>query len=420
MNKRSLIAILIAAFASIANADLRFGLGSAVAHRSANLINEASEGQSGLNSTLSGCANQRTGKIGSASFTVAPLDVTTDVTAIIPLGNLNPPGHTFPTDHMYFYYTGVAITTADPISSPNPHACDGGCPVHAIADGYLSEIVTDIENGVVQYKVTFTYTDTFASYFDHVITLDPSIAAQAGSLPPTGTTCEWIPVKAGQVIGSVGGVGGENALDLGVTNLQIAQPFITPSHYSYGIYSDAPLKYYVEPLRSTLYAMVERTTPDYLGSSEKDGIFCFDVPNTIQGNWAAQGSDSLWTNSDTWDQELSIAYDPVYANQIRITFGGMNGTKSFGLIGSWMVQPGAAAPASITVGSGAYGYQIYGWDPNYGTIDLNSGPGGAPGPHGLLMLQLLNNDALKAEYFSGTDPSVTRLPFDSNAVIYVR
>ena len=37
-----------------------------------------------------------------SAFTVAPFDAT-DITALVPLGNLNPPGHVFPTDHMYFY-----------------------------------------------------------------------------------------------------------------------------------------------------------------------------------------------------------------------------------------------------------------------------------------------------------------------------
>jgi hypothetical protein len=92
----------------------------------------------------------------------------------------------------------------------------------------------------------------------------------------------------------------------------------------------------------------------------------------------------------------------------------MNGTKSFGVVGDWPVQAGATPPASVTEATGAYGYQIYHWDPSYGTIDY------IDPPLGLLMVQLLDNHTLKAEYFSGTGAGVTTLPFDSNAVIYTR
>ncbi|HVO32625.1 MAG TPA: hypothetical protein VMU17_01840, partial [Elusimicrobiota bacterium] len=168
---------------------------------------------------------------------------------------------------------------------------------------------------------------------------------------------------------------------------------------------------FAEPLRATLYAMVTRTTPDYLGENEKDGIDCFDVPDTVSGNWAAQGSDSNWQNSDSWPQQLAFVYDPVYASQIRIVFGGMHGSQNFGPLGSWAVQPGALPPASVTPATGAYGYQIYYWDPSYGTESS---------VQGLLMAQLLDGETLKVEYFPGTAPGVTSLPFDSNAVTYTR
>ncbi|MDE3253490.1 MAG: hypothetical protein KGO92_11830, partial [Bacteroidota bacterium] len=48
-------------------------------------------------------------------FTALPID-TADITALVPLGNLNPPAHTFPTDHMYLYcFTSKSVL---PIHSP--------------------------------------------------------------------------------------------------------------------------------------------------------------------------------------------------------------------------------------------------------------------------------------------------------------
>jgi len=36
-------------------------------------------------------------------FTQSPIDVAA-IEFVVPLGNLNPPGHTLPTDHVYFYH----------------------------------------------------------------------------------------------------------------------------------------------------------------------------------------------------------------------------------------------------------------------------------------------------------------------------
>ncbi len=49
-------------------------------------------------------------EIGIGSLTVTPLDMAL-VSSLVPLGSLNPPGHTFPTDHMYLYYKTIGLAT---------------------------------------------------------------------------------------------------------------------------------------------------------------------------------------------------------------------------------------------------------------------------------------------------------------------
>jgi len=364
------------------------GLGSAAARAAKKTVDKAA-------SQSSGCVPRRTGTTGSVTLTAAPINPASVVFAT-PVGNVNPPGHTFPTDHMYFYYV-------NPGASGTPGVFD----VYAPADGYISNVFSGVEQGAVQYKLTITHTDTFQTYLDHVMTLDASVAAAATQ------SCPWIHVTAGQLIGTAGGVHGENAVDLGVINLQVSQPFINPGHYGISANSDSPLKYYAGSLQTQLYSLVSRTQPDYLGNTEKDGIFCYDSPGTVAGNWAAQGSDSYWLNPDSWDQQLSFSYNAQYANEINVAFGGKNGSKtvkpSSGL-GPWRVQSGATPPQSLTVASGAYGYQLQYWDPNNGNF--------AGGTLGLLMVQLLDASTLKVEYFDG-DQNASE-PFDSNAVIYTR
>ncbi|HVO32428.1 MAG TPA: hypothetical protein VMU17_00850, partial [Elusimicrobiota bacterium] len=195
---------------------MRLGLGDAVARRSAELINKA--GQTQINGPHS------TGLTGPVTFSVAPVDLP-NVRFLQSLGNLNPPGHTFPTDHIYFYYNYVNVgLNINPIATSTANACAGGCPVYALADGFISEIQSGADYGPVanQFRVTFVYTDTFSSYYDHMSGLAPAIVAQAGAITPFGNLSTWIPVKAGQLVGSTGGVTGENALDLGVNDLQVA------------------------------------------------------------------------------------------------------------------------------------------------------------------------------------------------------
>src|SRR6185369_203739 len=53
--------------------------------------------------------------IAAGSLTFSPLD-TANIMGLVPLGGLNPPGHTFPNDHMGLYYKnfGMARTIYAP------------------------------------------------------------------------------------------------------------------------------------------------------------------------------------------------------------------------------------------------------------------------------------------------------------------
>src|SRR5690242_9125489 len=100
MKQRLLImSIIVALGAGPVRAGLRFGLGDAVAKRSAELINKA-----GASTTLVGfnAAQALPACSGNTLYTALPTDLS-GVSGIVPLGNLNPTGHTLPTDHIYLY-----------------------------------------------------------------------------------------------------------------------------------------------------------------------------------------------------------------------------------------------------------------------------------------------------------------------------
>ena len=60
--------------------------------------------------------------------------------------------------------------------------------------------------------------------------------------------------------------------------------FVNPLRYpSTTVHGDAPLPYFDEPLRSRLYARVQRIGGDL------DGRFDFDVAGRLVGNWILEG-----------------------------------------------------------------------------------------------------------------------------------
>ena len=204
---------------------------------------------------------------GTLAFTQSPIDID-QIRFITPLGNLNPPAHAIPTDHIYFYF-------ADPNARETPEA--RRTEFRAPADG----VVTTVFGGVGQEtKVFVRQTSTFQYYIDHLI---PSVALARG-----------MTVTAGQVLGTTGSAYG---IDLGVINDTLTLPFVAPARYiGDTLHADAPLKYYAEPLRSQLYARVQR-----LGT-EKDGRITYDVAGRLSGNWFVGGQTAAAAFAyDTYD-----------------------------------------------------------------------------------------------------------------------
>jgi hypothetical protein len=129
----------------------------------------------------SGRAGKTARPADGVSLTQPPLRLD-EFTEIVPLGNLNPPGHTFPSDHVYLYL----------VAPRKPHA------VFAPAAGEVDWI---FESGRKDDKVVIKVTPTCRYYLGHV-TLDPAV--RPGQR-----------VRAGEQIGTFSGRA--FALDLGVT-----------------------------------------------------------------------------------------------------------------------------------------------------------------------------------------------------------
>ena len=299
--------------------------------------------------TLAGCRNSQTGPgdvrdqiwgvpDGYGRLTAAPVNLD-ELDFIVPLGWLNPPGHTFPADHIYFTFKDHTLRH----------------DIYAPADGYISWVshaaFTSENVDGSDYKISIQHTTTFSSYLDHVHFLDSTLIAALGP-ERVGSFDVHIPVRAGQRLGTTaGGNGGIVSIDLGVMNPAVTQCFVDPTHYNYGtLHADSPLRYYDEPLRSTLYSMVR------CDGNDKDGQICLDVDGTLAGNWFSEGA-----GPDDWNRELAFAVDPLHPGFRRIVMGG-----ELGVAGITATRPTAPEPAMVTPQSGRVVYPLLGFDPNLG------------------------------------------------------
>lgn len=306
-------------------------------------------------------------------FTHSVMDLG-DFAYIQPLGNLNPPGHTFPTDHVGFYFTNPQQTY----------------PVYAPAAGTIVGILNRSQAGppvIYDHKLEISHGGTVRSYVDHVGQLDPALTARLGNLPQ-GYSFVSIPVAAGQRIGSAGGRADTLAMDLGTYDTALTlEGFIHPDRYpTQTAHCTAPLSYYRDDLRAALYSYVRRTGAD------KDGKIDFDVPGKLVGNWFAEGA----THTD-WTRHLSFVYDPNEPTEVRIALGG-----ELGITGAYQIPPTAPRPETVGQPSGKVTYPLWlnGWQ------------------MGLLIVQVTGPEEIRVQAFPGS--TATEANFTAEARTYTR
>ncbi len=286
---------------------------------------------------------------------------------ILPLGNLNPPSHTFPTDHIYFYvgYLRPEIRQV---------------PVFAAADGTVTAIVRH----QLDAKILVRTTSTFSYYIDHVV-LDAAIG-------------QGVRLTTGQRLGTSGS--GGFGIDLGVINdTRTLSGFITPARYPYDtIHADAPVKYFEEPIRSQLYALVRRDGDD------RDGRIDFDLPGRLVGNWFLEDlSVAESSQPSAWSKLLAFTFDNVRPSERRISVGG-----TLALDGTFSVDAGSFAFTDVTPASGLVTYRLI-----RGPSD--SGAGSAAGT---MLVQMSDAAQVRVEIVPG--PAVASPQFSQAAHVYTR
>lgn len=305
-----------------------------------------------------------------AEFTVLPA-VLDSFPILTPLGNLNPPGHVLPTDHVYFYQVRFDVWPR-----PQPTAV---LPIVAPASGVVNFVLHQ-QGG--DYKIQFVVTRDFGYYLDHVNLL-PGIEV--------GDT-----IMAGQQVGTTNPGG---AFDLGAYDNRVTLTgFVNPKRYpETSLHTVSPWKYFVEPLRSQLYAKVRRH-PEI---ADKDGKIDFGIPGKLVGDWYEQSvpNDHTAGSPAGWTKSIAFVYDYYDPRLRRVSIGG-----TVAPAGIWTIPDDAPDPATVSVSSGRIVYPLLYTESRT--------------QWGLMVVQMLDDETVRLQVFPGSQQSTA--DFDAGAFTYKR
>jgi len=349
---------------------------------------------------------------GPVTLSVSPMKPE-DVSSIIPYGWMTNQ-HVTPIDHQYFA----------PASWDSPR---DAYEVRALADGHITQIqhrtsdYSSFTHGrkTDEYRVIIDYTCTFLSYFDLITSLSPEIQSQVGTEQNASVN---IPIKAGQVIGRIGG----QTLDFAVWDTTKTLPgFLVPEHYKgepWKIHTADPLDYATPELKTLMLSLNPRKAQPVSGKID------YDIDGTLSGNWFIKGQGGYTGNNQDnqngWKSQLAIApnnYDPTLW-EISSGAWGENG-------GQFAITSTAPKPDSINVSNELVKYELSQVQlladgkpiNNERTINgrqtITAKAGGQS--MGCMLVQLTAQRELKAEGFPGQSCANIN-SFDSNVKIYER
>ena len=298
------------------------------------------------------------GPSATLTFSVTPVEEG-NIEFVVPIGNLNPPGHTFASDHMYFYHR-------------LNHPAAPAFPVVAPAAGTVADVRHDADDSIrIRATSSLTY------YLAHIV-LDSGVTS--------GKT-----VTAGERLGVTSLLA--FAMDLGLVNSDSTLFFVTPARYSSDtLHAESPLKYFSEPLRSRLYAKEQ--------GSGGDGKIDFDQSGKLVGNWFHETlSVPESPNVESGPRHLAFVRDVNQPAAVRISIGG-----TLTVPGVWGIPADAPDPAGVTPGSGLVTYRLL-------FIEGNT-------QAGVMLVQMIDAARIKVETFAGSSASPTG--FTGAAQTYVR
>lgn len=252
-------------------------------------------------------------------FTHPPIDID-KIQYIVPLGNLNPSGHTFPTGHMYIHFD----------SPDNPRNGTEPIDVYAPTNAEIKSIniMTQIDPppSYTDYSVDFSACSDFRFYYIHITSLSDKLqkafdeaegSEDCRSESPGGQeyySC-WkevkVNVKAGEVIGKVGETTHIN-FDFGVTDLNL-KPKIQANLDRWknrgDAYTGCFTDYYPDDIKTQLEALLGGGPNEKRIIEPLCGTNAQDIPGTAQGVWFVEGTPMDFQHSE--DEHMALVHHNI-------------------------------------------------------------------------------------------------------------
>jgi hypothetical protein len=324
-------------------------------------------------------------KHGKPKFTYSPMDVNS-------IGSITPIGFTgsrlAPADSIFDPTFDPAIGATFSHTLPSDHGGVGFKnfedhvnfhPTFAVADGTIAAVIYqqgwgDPHPGTTQrldsYSFVFQYSKNFFLMINHLTQLEPTLLKQIGSLEGLPEKITDIPVKAGQLLGMTGGTTNIGGFDFVVYDMDSKALSCTLSPTTdRNAHSVDPYQFFVEPLRSQLYAKLPpRPEP-------RAGQWCYNIAGKLVGNWFFYYHGTVKTD----EPGLGFFYDVNDPSIILI------GDAQTGRV--YTVNGNAPDPATIDVNSGLIKYALTDDDPR------NSGV------TGVMLVQMTDKAKIKMEFF---------------------
>jgi len=344
--------------------------------------------------------------ISTIIFSASPINIE-NVISIVPLGNLNPPSHVFPTDHIYFFIKKQEEgdrTEEVTLYSPGTLTVTG---VNAIKH---------LKAGITDYSIELQKGESLHSKLGHVSSLSEGVFGDTTSFQAWEMTNEYstggenyrwwskeynITVEAGQVIGTAGGNPNQWALDLFLYDLSKTQKNIAnPERWSKSWYLHAvdPLSYYeINPAFEQLLRLVNREISE--GEEPPYGSVLQDIPGTAQGCWFLKEVAETYPE----DPHLALVYDNVDPRLAILSIGNSILNLPAGTYEYLPQLNGLLNPAfkDITPDGNTYGFSIENYD-------------------GIIIVYMPDNETLWVESLPGVDIKPDQWLFSTDKTIFNR
>ena len=256
-------------------------------------------------------------------LTVLPVPAES-IVGVVPLGHLNAPSHTQPSDHVYFLLPGYDIQKSPSVVLIAP----GTATITRLASTSHQEPT----RAWTDWRITLEICEGFEILFGHVSTLSDTISQSIDDTPAqtcnqyggSGTSiryCSWdlqLTVQAGHELGTVGGVNTPNtALDFNAYDWTMDPlPFIDPTRHSTDMRQVVcPLDWFPTQLRNLLYSRRQGFSGIAADTNVGCGKVFQDVAGTAKGLWYGIEKAA----GDQWFDHLALVDDHLRSDHQTIS-----------------------------------------------------------------------------------------------------